>query len=263
MSDTPATTNLSPELPEEAVALNAQDEALLATVGAALKTERQEIQVQSAEFKARLLAKVNSGASRRISGRTSRVIRPTSWTYHLKYYAVAVLFIGITLTLFAMSGLLGTPGTPKDPTADIRTARISAEKIALTMDSNQTAASDLFKPYDKQKMKLVIDTQDGEACLALIPQAAIDRDYTELQKKALMSHPNWDVTVDAGRVSLPPQAYSQALGSAGTRVFLLKVAGHYEIWTAEALQRYIERNQKQPGISGELPSGMTVEQPHG
>ncbi|MGH7144199.1 MAG: hypothetical protein ACREJ2_08780 [Planctomycetota bacterium] len=268
-----------PPAPEE---LDARDEALLEEVGVALRAERQGIAADGAAFRARLLARVEQlaavetagsvdtatdtdtagagavapvapaarASTRRVgSGRTSRVIRPRSWTYTLKYYVAAAVLIGLTLGLFAMSGILSRPGANPD-FGDIRAERITADRIPLSLDGESIDSADLLKKFDHQKLKVVLDAPDGEACLALIPQAEIDKSYNDLQKKQLAARPNWEVTVEQGRVTLPVEAYTKALGATRTGLLLLKVGGHFEIWTAEAFQRYVNRTQKlPPGVS--------------
>lgn len=235
----PTESHLPPAEPD------AQDMALLAEVGAALASNRQQIAADRAGFKVRLRARLAAepAAPRRAgSSRVTKVIRPRSWVHSLRYYAAAVAMIGVVLGLLSVSGLLGVPNLSQ-PAGDIRTARMTAEPIPIGLTGNDLTPGELFKPFDNQKMLLIIDTSENEACLALIPQALIDREYSDDEKQALTKRPHWDLTVEQGRIQLPVEAYSKALGTTRTPLLLLKINGHYEIWTADALRRYRERAQ--------------------
>lgn len=238
---------------------DAEDLALLGKVGAALSTERNSIAADRAAFKAKLRARMaaepaTSSVRRPGSSRVTKAIRPRSWVRNLRYYAAAMVMIGLTLGLLAMSGLLSQPNLSGRP-QDLQTARLTAEPIPIGMSGDDLKPGELFKPFDNQKMLLIIDTSGSEACLALIPQAVIDQEYSAAEKTALTNRPHWDVTVEQGRINLPVEAYTKALGASRTQLMLLKIAGHYEIWTADALRRYRENKG---GRQGSRPQGAEL-----
>ncbi len=208
--------------------LDPQDERLLAEWKRALAEERsQRPESERAAFARRL--------RERLAEQPAAPVQRPLWRRPRLLLAAAAL-----MAAAAMASMMVWLGDERAEEA--RALRRAAARAPVSLDPAVVTAPELFAGLDGVALVFLPYDYHGERCLWIYREEDI-RFRNRREEEDFNRMPKWRAAVEAGRLTIPPDALTETFGEPRDLV-LLRVGRHFEIWERAALARFL--NQSDP-----------------